>query len=580
MSKFFVTNKKSLFEDIKRRVEESPFEICFSREGEIYGLTTQKLTVSNVNGKAVGNGFVTVTGTMVWGEGEKVDDGVLCTIWESYKGNPDTIRKSCIGNYAVTIINSGKGVVFSDLSGFYNVYYYNSNNIWLISNSLYDMYAVLKNSLSLDKLSLIEFVLHNSILNGDTQFNEIKRLRGFDYLRFDANKLDCIVEKHPYPLADGSFIDNVNNYVSFSKDYALKTYQAFGKPTIAMTGGLDARMLLASYLANGVKPDLYYGTGDSLITNTKDQDKQIDRLYSELFDLTLLEESWKTPDPMDKYWDKYLEIFGFSYDIYASSDAVMESVLNNSNSFFVFGEGGEMLRNQLWIDERESDSFTLEEFLNEYYVPQDIKDSIVDIDSHMRRMRMKFKDICNYYQLDLEHILSEDMFLLTLERRKTADSETVNWMNLIRYDCVQMIQYEGLLSARLKYKDTSNAKFMLYCQNGMFPKILDVPIFSHCKMRKFDRESMTISESISFLQRVKATLRNSFPSLYRATKKKLHKDQVHSSSYNSLVYDRALHLYNKINISNLFNIDNFTDQRSLIKYLMFINAINKISKNN
>lgn len=575
MSKFFITNKKSILGDIRKRVEESSFEICYSKEGEISCLTTKKLAVEHINGIDKDNGFITVTGTMIWGDGNRVDGDIINKISEIYDGDINSIRKLCVGNYAVSVADNEKGCVFSDLSGFYDVYYFCQDNSWVISNSLYDLYIVLKSILTLDNLSIVEMIRQYSILNGDTPFHEIKRLRGFDYIKFDKNNIELIEEDHPYPLAKGTFDENVEKYVSFSKSYAEKTYKAYGTPTIAMTGGLDARMLLASYLSIGVKPDLYYGTGDTFITNTIDQDKFIDRQYSKKFDLKLYEESWKTPEPMDKYWEKYLEIFGFNYDVYASSNDVMESVINNPNNYFILGEGGEMLRNQTWIDERNKDYFTIDEYLEDFYVPQDIKDSIVDVDSYMQRIRKKYLDICRYYQIDPCHIASEDIFLLTLERRKTADSVTMNWMNLIRYDSIQMIQYEGLLSARLGYKDTSNARFMLYCQEKLFPEVLDIPIFSHCKMRKFNRDRMMISERFSFKRAAKTVIKEVTPSVFTFIRKNYHKDQAHSTSKNTLVFNRTMELYNILNKSELFHIDKFTDQRSLVRYVMFLNAINK-----
>ncbi len=579
MSKFFITNNKSLYRDIKKQVELSPFDICFSKEDKISCLTTKKLMVDHKNAKEEGNGFVAITGTMVWGDGLRVDDTVLNEIWNTYKGDINEIRKACIGNYAVSIVDNDNGCVFSDLSGFYNIYYYSKNGIWIISNSLYDLYLVLKKELTLDKFSVIEFMRQSSILNGDSQFNEIKRLRGFDYLRFKSDKLECIIDNIKYPHAQGNLKEQVSKYVDFSKDYAAKTYNAFGIPTISMTGGLDARMLLSSYLSIGVKPDIYYGKGNSFLTNTYNQDLNIDRIYRDRFGLQLYESSWATPDPMDQFWDKYLDYFGFSYDIYSSSDAVMESVLNNPNIYFILGEGGEMLRNLPWVDNRNTDYFTLEEFINEYYAPQELADSIVDKNDFLNHIRKKCLDICNYYQINPEHIATEDVFFLTLEHRKTADSQTLNWMNLIRYDSIQMIEYDGLLQTRLGYKDTSNAKFMLHCQNLMYPDVLDVPFFSRCKMRTFDRQTMSLKPMSSIVQNLKEKTRQSMPFLFSFVRKYFYRDAIQRNPINEKVYNRALELYDIFNKQELFNLEKFTDKRYLIKYVMFLYAINKNKKN-
>ncbi|MGL5058021.1 MAG: hypothetical protein ACRC6A_11750 [Fusobacteriaceae bacterium] len=54
-----------------------------------------------------------------------------------------------------------------------------------------------------------------------------------------------------------------------------------------MTGGLDSRMVLASYLAIGAKPILLYGIGNSFSTNTYKEDLKIK------YNLELIIMNWK-----------------------------------------------------------------------------------------------------------------------------------------------------------------------------------------------------------------------------------------------------------------------------------------------
>ncbi len=576
MSKFFVTNRSELFKRIKTVVEESPYEVCFECSDKLYALTTKKLCADNYNGRKEPNGFITITGSLIWQDGYAVDKSVLESIYTNFDGNIDLVRNTSLGNYAVTIYKNEALYVFGEATGFYNIFYYKSDGCWLISNSLYDMYLVLNDRLTVDKMSYIEYIVQNGILWGDTIFNEIKRLIGSNYIKLENGCLDIVDSKVFYPMFNGSVEDAVRQYSELMREYAKKMTKAYGAPTIAMTGGLDARMLLASFLSVGVKPDLYYGTGNSFITNTHDEDKEIDRIYAQKYGLKLHEVSWESPIPVDKYWEQYLSYYGLYYKTYASSDAVMKSVEENKTKSLVFGEGGEMLRNQEWIDARDSDSFTLDEYIDEFYLTKDIMDTIVDAAEFRSYIREKYKKICQYHNLDTQKISNEDIFILTLERRKTADSSTINWMNLIRYDNAQMTEYEGLLAARVRNGDTFGAKFMLQCYKQMYPDILDIPVFSHCRMRKIDRDKLVIYVPMTWKRKTKDMIKKYFPCITSFLSKIIRRNTGFPDEGDEIRYKNVVELNRLYDKREWFRIEKFADPRSIVSNTMTCYAIKEI----
>ncbi len=575
MSKFFITNKKEIYLKLAKDVEASPYSKGFSYESEdMYAITTQKLTLKNQNGKRAGDGFALITGTLAWKEGTPACSAVLDEAYNMFDGDVNNIRNQSAGNYAISIYKNKRLTIWGEVTGFYDIFYFQSQGSWLVSNSLYDMYMVLDQNLTINKMCLLEQFAHNGIILGDTFFNEIKRLSGYNFLRVTKGSFECVEEKHFYPLWDKSNNDAVISFKKAMNHSTQKVYRAYGQPTISITGGLDARMVLASFLSIGAKPDLYYGTGDSFITNTKKKDKDISRIYAKKFNLNLFEESRKTPTPLDKYWDKYLNLFGFCYYIYASSDDMMSSIMDNPNQYFTFGFGGELLRPLSWIEERKSekgnDSFTIDEYINSYYITEYTNMCVVPIDEYRSYIREKLVKICDYYCLDPYHLATEDVFFFDLERRKTADSHMLNLVNYMKYCSYHNSQYNVLLSSRVCYKDAQNSKFMLHCLLSLYPKLLEVPVFSHCVMREFDSSKMELVPVPKIIDdRLKDVLRKKFFSIY------LYLRRLKSGSWynDKLHYERTYELFLKYDYLNIIrNSKEMMDLKHLY-YVMRVYAL-------
>lgn len=581
MSKFFITNNSDLYKRIRGKVETSDYKISFeSKESGVYALSTKKLAVDNINGTQCDDGFVIVTGTMAWGGGEPVNSNTLHCIYDTFTGDVSSIQKNTIGSFGVVVHKSSKTYVFGEIAGFYNIYYYSIDGIWLVSNSLYEMAVALKGKITLNKLALIEYSVQDGILLDDTLFNEIHRLSGFNHLIIDNDVLKVIEEECDYPLCEGSLDEKVKHFVELQQNYGLRMHQAYGVPTISMTGGLDARMAMSTYLSVGVKPCLYYGVGNSFITNTFNQDKEIDEQFSVKFGLPLFIESWNTPERIDEYWKINLEKYGFYYDTYAGSKDVIESIINNPNILFTYGYCGELYRNLPWVESRKKDYFTIDEYINEVYVTSQVRESIINKDEYYSFIKNKQLRICEHYHLDPNHIVNEDIFYLSLERRKSADSAMLNHVNMIKYCCYTIGQYESLAAGRVSCKEAKNSSFMLRCLDALYPEVLEVPVFSHCTMRDFYRETMSLSSQNSNCSAVKSLLKevmkNYLPFVVAFFRNVI--SQKKGSRYHNVEADRlqVTELYKKYDTLKVVNGEKIADLRRLINYIMKVYALNRI----
>lgn len=581
MSKFFLTNSVNIYQKVDKIVSDSEYEISFVySKDELYAVSTKKISVDNKNGVELAKGFAIVTGTMAWKNGEPVKADTLTDIYTCFTKDVNQIRRLAIGNYAASICKDGELYVFGELIGFYNIYYYDVNGEWLISNDLYDMSAALDSKLSLNNLAITEATVQDGILLGDTYFNEIHRLSGYNYLKISSGKMVVIEEQILYPMATGALKEKAERYASLARDYGVKMSAAYGTPCISMTGGLDARIVLSTYLSVGIKPHLYYGTGNSFITNTFNEDKEIDKLFSKKFDLTFHEESWETPSPVDKYWDEYLKMYGFYYDTYGGSDAIMESIKSNQCNLFTYGYCGELLRNLPWIETRKTNYFTLDEYINEFYVTPAVIKEVKSPENYISYIREKQLRICKLYNLDPSHIANEDIFYLSLERRKSADSAMLNLVNFMKFCCYTIGEYSHLLAGRVTVDEAFNSSFMLYCLDALKPEVLDVPVFSHCTIRDFYRETMSLSPQVkplSNFQKIKGVIKRNFPIISFLLNKIIRKDNIWRFAGDEQIYNRVQSLCREYDDLGVVCTDCFEDQRRLLNYVTKLYAFKSLN---
>ncbi len=180
MAKFFLTNKKEWYVKTKERVTNSDFSLAFdyAKDG-VYALTTHKLKIKNTNAyENLEGDFVIATGTAIYKE--SLDYTSVISDFGSL--GIEGIRNNTIGQYAY-IIKSAKNIsVFGDSFGAYNIYYFQKDGYYYISNFLYDMASILRHEITLNEMNLLEYLVQRAILCNETLFNEIKRLNGKEYI--------------------------------------------------------------------------------------------------------------------------------------------------------------------------------------------------------------------------------------------------------------------------------------------------------------------------------------------------------------------------------------------------------------
>lgn len=491
MSKFFITNNKEISQKIIKEISSSEFKLCFNTECDnIFAFATQKLKVTHTNSLKINNDFIITNGTLIYKDGNKTENWKQ--LYTDYNDNIKTIRQYSIGNYAICIKKGNTIDIWGEESGAFNIFYYYEKGSFLVSNSLYELAKIIKEKISINELNVIEEAAQFTILGDETIFNEIKRLSGTQHINIQNNSFKIIEEKILYPILNIDAKECAHNVATRLKHKAISIYKILGNPGINMTGGLDARISLAAYLSVSSKPFLNYGIGNTGLTNTKDEDLQIDLLFQNKYGLDLRIGSWKTPIPLNRDWEYYISKYGFGAYVYSASADVMNYYENSQGNIMTFGFGGELYRNLPWIENRTKSYFNVDEFIDEYYITGDAKLMTQDIPHYREHIKKKIIKLCERYNLNPNHIDNVDNFYLLIEYRKTADSKTLNLVNMMKFSNLLLLEKECLENARVSIENMKQSKFMLQIINSLYQEVLDIPIFSHCQSRIYDPKSESL----------------------------------------------------------------------------------------
>lgn len=569
MAKFFITNNKKIYDSVIGKIEASEFNIGANfAVNNMFIVTVKKLLIDNINCWKKNNDVVITTGTPIY----KTSINNI-SILDDFVQDVDSIRKDMIGQYAVAIRKNNLTTIFGDSSGVYNIYYFFDGHDYLISNDISDMASVLDNRVSPSTINILEEACQNSIIGGESLYNEIKRLRGYEkILIFDENRL--VIEYLPIKkrILGLSYNDCVVNISDNLKYKAKIIKNVFGNPDIFMTGGLDARISLATYLSIGAKPSLHYGIGNSEITNTKHEDLEIARMFANKFNLSLYEEDWNTPSPFYRDWDYYISKFGVLASVYAASDSIMKGFENLPNLISTFGYGGELYRNLPWIENRKKGFFTVEDFIDKYYIGLNpARISIKNVNGYRERLIKKFNDICEIYNLNPNHIENIDNIYLLLEYRSYADTKLVNLLNYSKYSNLLLFEKECLQNIGVSLKDMNNSHFMIDIIRNLYEEVLDIPIFSHCNMKIYDKNQRRV---LPLNKSYKSIIREYLPEklIDFIRKSIITKSKVNSTSP---IYKDYLAIKDKYSLFPGCNLDYSLDIRFCINYLILLEAIIK-----
>ena len=489
MAIFFITNKESLYTKAKENLSNTDFKISFDYKTEegIYALATHKLTIDNKNYAVKDNNFCIAVGTCIYSESLNYS-----SLLSDYNNNIDVIRENTIGQYGVCIKKDSNISFFGDRCGCFNIYYWiGEDGTWIVSSSLFHMVKILKTNLTFNSFSIAERAFYKVLLNGRTFFEEIHRLRGTEILQCDLKKGNTIEIQHvdvAFPV--GSFDEMVEKTVEAYKKNAQIVSKVLGTPRICATGGLDSRILLASFLSVGVKPNLFYGKGNNIITAPKKEDLIILKKINKKLKLEFELDDFSVSNPLDKDWNHYIMNNGFrSAYMWGAQRNVINS-LCKGEKLLMFGWGGEYLRRS-WYNIYYSPSPSLDSMLSKWHNDYRFRGLANDFPEYKETIKNHFVEECNYLGINPNNLSEDDIYLLEIAWGAQADTQIPSFLQQYKYCYLMSFEY-NIQRNRVTASEREAAKFMLTVLYRLYPKLLKEPIFTHEQWVTLDKKKMSL----------------------------------------------------------------------------------------
>lgn len=507
MALFYLSNNGN-HEKIKKEKISLGFPISGECKESGFDFTIfHKLKVNNENYYQTGADFVAVTGSVIY-KG-LIGLPALEEIYHDFDGSVQELRNNMIGNYAVIIKRNKRIWIFCEEYYAYDIFYSKLGDSWVISNDLYLIYSN-HDKIALNVNGLLEFVYIGACVGSETLCKDICRLSGNEYISINLQTSEFAIKeiafewRRPYD----SYENSVSEVVANLSQTAKVLSNVYASTSICMTGGLDSRISLASFLSEGFKPTLLYGIGNSIITDTFKEDRDIVNKISDIFDLDLKLLDWSNPPQIDSFWDYYKNKYGILSLICQASDSIMKSLENDTEQFVTYGYYGEMYRNISWIESQKR--LTVEQYVRDYLLKLHKGDAIlklanINFEEFVDNIVLKYKKVLKFkFKVDAENLSIDDIFYLELERRSNCDNIMVNFSNRINYSISLMGQYQVLRNCNVPMDLMKDSKFMLDIINTISKDVMSIPFFSHCRVWNYNTKDNTLKLPISTIMREKS----------------------------------------------------------------------------
>ena len=441
----------------------------------------------------VGDDFAAVTGTCIYKE--QIGKEALKALYDDFIGEesiPD-VRNHIIGNCAFIIKKQNLIYLFGETYAIYSIFYSIKNGRFTVSNSMIDVAKTMDCGADWD--NLYEVLCFATNYCGSTIFKDIYRLTDDKYILVDCKENKAEVRNTATEWVRSgqkSYEEIVGDVAKNLAESARIVAKCFGVPALCSTGGLDNRVNLSSFLANGVKPELYYGRGNSTITNTDNEDNEINKIYVEKYGLKYHQMSWLIPAPLNKDWNDSYEKYGLDYKLYSGGKDIYATFEDMRNKIIFFGYYGEMYRNLDFIENLKKATFSIDEYIDKYlFTLFDSKEVIVkDMKTFRSFVKGQLVATCKKWGINPEAITSQQEQYLSMERRNNGDSAYINWVNYHHY-CVSILSQPKVMRDVMSLDGVHRKKgrFMLDVLNKIHPSILEVPVYTHRQRKTYDKEN-------------------------------------------------------------------------------------------
>lgn len=507
MARIMISNNQkrvNYFNYLSKNVGFSDFNLY---NGSNFYLSVHKKKIHKIeNFIELGNGdFCSVVGTCI--VGNKTGTDALKELYIKFNNDIEVMRTELLGNYIVCIKKFRKIYIFTDKYQVLKSYYQVNDSGWIFSNRIEDI-AMSSSNLKVNEFGLLQESLLVGAFGKETVFEDIARLFGYEYVEIDCKTNSFTIKGIPYKRKRRDFTnktieETASEYSELIKKRFAMVSNVFGdKIRIHQTGGLDNRTVFAAFLSTGIKPDILYGVGNSVLSNTLDEDLNICKMYVEKYNINLHKMDWsESYIGANKNWSALFERYGFLYSLYGGARNLFKEYEGNIPNYPTFMECGyflENLRLREFISDSKKKSITVEDFIDKYLlgsgygiVDENLTKNFGEFRNKLVSLLLKQIEI---YGIEPKGIINEQNFdeVRWIHARHT-DSLMANFLNdfsasIAMFSIEELHEFPFDVPADWR----RNAKFQLMVINNLNESVLDIPIFSHCQRHKFDKSKFKL----------------------------------------------------------------------------------------
>ncbi len=469
---------------------------------EDFFLTTyRKTNFKTYNLVQRGKNFIASTGTLIYKD--KVGKEALEELFFDMDiTDIKDIRKELMGSYVVVYKKDDLMKVFVDETNTYAFYYSIDADKFILTNTFYHIARCLKQQIS--KCEMIEYALESCVLDEKTPFNNINRIQAEDCIVLDLKNKKYAVEKvelNEYKLVNTEPQKIIDELCAVIRKYAKRQRNLTDNPVLFTTGGVDSRLMLATYLDAGFEPSIASWKGSPIIMNTKIQDTEITKKIAETMDL-----NYQEYDVSQNFLEDYKKLDKKEFDdvgeyavLYAHNKKWMHMIRNNVNIEFAdFGYFGEILKGWDLLDEKYKNPMKLADYTDMYigrsrYIGQDVH--MKCFKEYRESIKQKLNQIVNKEHMDSNNLSKDDCMKLYYHYRLHADTQRCGYVNQFCYSFIVYAQKEiADLINQIPYQLKQREKLNLELVYRMKPELLELPYFSHCRYFKYDAKNNILKE--------------------------------------------------------------------------------------
>ena len=495
MGKILVSNNSGWSERLREFFFNSGFNVNFENDKLV---VYDKLNVHVENCVQIGDTVIASNGTFVYknliGREALID---LYSDYEQCGKKIKSIRANCFGSYLILIKENNSITAFVDEAGTYAMYYYSDKDSYLMTNTYYHIALVTGRDIS--RISNIEEFLEFCIIDNETPFKDVYRLLGDEVIRIHNQQL-C-VEKvcvNHNELRNTEFESAANQIKDEIIKYTEKMRLFSEKPVLFMTGGVDSRLSLATYLAASMKPVLCSWGGNYLKMNTKDADADVSNKIAteENLEFRYIDVSESDAYEVDEISVDRFDKYGEWATIYGNNNKWFALFENNEDFTYEFGYFGEIIKGWEILDSISKDSLTIDEFCKIYTGRQSYhfdSKSMFDMYEYKRTVHAKIKKISQKLGFDDSKLSREECMVLYYTYRLHADTKCCNFANMFGY-CSPVLAHKSVadLINMCPYEYKQHDRINLYITKMIDSNLLNIEYFTHGKYMILDKQSLRL----------------------------------------------------------------------------------------